>query len=208
MPDTASKTSDMISVNWTANGDTRDVFLYFAGMAIASPQPIQSTAFNLSLDKWPQTRYSLVKVPLTVSPFRPSFPPQLNVFSQPFNSCGHPRDLKSCRITLLQTLCRSQKSQLLCNQSNAHSFAKTPGVGYLATSALTGHPSRGISHIFVRPLFSQPYELLAGLLGGQLPYFHNGPNCPGLGGYRLSDIPTSRPAADTLLFPLCYHAEV
>jgi hypothetical protein len=28
-----------------------------------------------------------LKVPLIVSPFRPSFPPQLSVFSQPFDSC-------------------------------------------------------------------------------------------------------------------------
>ncbi len=34
---------------------------------------------------------------------------------------------------LLQTLCRSQKTQLLCNQANPASFAKTPGVG-------GGHP--------------------------------------------------------------------
>jgi hypothetical protein len=48
----------------------------------ASPQAPQSAAFNLSLDKYTQMRYSLVKVLLTVSPFRPSFLPQLNVFSR------------------------------------------------------------------------------------------------------------------------------
>ena len=43
-------------------------------------QPTQSTAFNLSLDKWPETRYSLVKVLLTVSPFGPPFSLPLNPF--------------------------------------------------------------------------------------------------------------------------------
>ena len=43
-------------------------------------QPIQSTAFNLSLDKYIVARYSLVKVLLTVSPFRPSLPQQPNVY--------------------------------------------------------------------------------------------------------------------------------
>src|SRR5260370_10343643 len=32
-------------------------------------------------------------------------------------------------VNLLQPLCRSQKSQLLCNQANPASFCKTPGVG-------------------------------------------------------------------------------
>ena len=41
-------------------------------------------------------------------------------------------------LMLLRTLCRSQKSQLLWNQANPASFAKTPGVGYpfSATSVL------------------------------------------------------------------------
>ena len=36
---------------------------------------------------------------------------------------------KSCRVILLQTLCRSQKSQLLCNQANPNSLRKMRGVG-------------------------------------------------------------------------------
>src|SRR5712671_4759780 len=49
------------------------------------PQPIQSTILNLSLDKQPRLLYSSVKVPLTVSPFRPSFKAQSGVYSRPSN---------------------------------------------------------------------------------------------------------------------------
>jgi hypothetical protein len=34
-------------------------------------------------------------------------------------------------FSLLQTLCRRDKSQLLCNQVNPNSFHRIPGVGYL-----------------------------------------------------------------------------
>ncbi len=37
--------------------------------------------------------------------------------------------LNSRPFNLLRTLCRRQKDQLLCNQANPDSFAKTPGVG-------------------------------------------------------------------------------
>ena len=43
-------------------------------------QPTQSIAFNLSLDKLPEMRYSLVKVVLTVSTFGPPFSPPLDPF--------------------------------------------------------------------------------------------------------------------------------
>jgi hypothetical protein len=38
--------------------------------------------------------------------------------------CGKPHVL-----SILRTLCHSQKSQLLCNQANPDSFSETPGVG-------------------------------------------------------------------------------
>jgi len=37
--------------------------------------------------------------------------------------------LNSRRLILLQTLCRCQNGQVLCNQANPNSFAKTPGWG-------------------------------------------------------------------------------
>ncbi len=49
----------------------------------------------------------------------------------------------SRRLILLQTVCRRQKSQLLCNQANPNSFAKTPGVGVSPSSVplcLCGNP--------------------------------------------------------------------
>jgi hypothetical protein len=42
--------------------------------------------------------------------------------------------LNSRQLTLLQTLCRRQKSQLLWNQANPHSLRKTSGVGCTVTS--------------------------------------------------------------------------
>lgn len=41
---------------------------------------------------------------------------------------------KSRRVILLRTLCRFQKSQVLCNQANPPSFSKTPGMGSPPTS--------------------------------------------------------------------------
>jgi hypothetical protein len=57
-------------------------FLHLPGFfcSQALPQPIQSTIFNLSLDKQEGTQYHLVKVLLTVSPFGPSFSPQPRVY--------------------------------------------------------------------------------------------------------------------------------
>ncbi len=46
--------------------------------------------------------------------------------------------LNSRRLTLLQTLCRREKRQLLYNQTNPHSFAKTPGVGHTPKSLTCG----------------------------------------------------------------------
>src|ERR1700730_13794317 len=44
--------------------------------------------------------------------------------------CLRHSGLNPRRFILLQTLCRCDKSQLLWNQANPHSFRKTPGVGY------------------------------------------------------------------------------
>ena len=79
-----------------------------------------------------------------MSPFRPSIPPQSDVypkaqyclptthfFSIVFPPYPLPTFLHKSRLFIsLPPLCRSQKSQLLCNQANPDSFAKTPGVGY------------------------------------------------------------------------------
>ena len=43
--------------------------------------------------------------------------------------CRHRSPRNPLFLILLQTLCRSQKSQLLWNQANPNSFAQTPGVG-------------------------------------------------------------------------------
>jgi len=43
----------------------------------------------------------------------------------------HPSKRKSRPVILLRTLCRFQKTQVLCNQANPHSFAKIPGWGVI-----------------------------------------------------------------------------
>jgi hypothetical protein len=70
-----------------------------------------------------------------VSPFRPSLQQQLGSYSRPFNSC-HPARIHNSRcFILLQTLCRRQKTQPLCNQANPNSFLQnTRGRGTSARS--------------------------------------------------------------------------
>ena len=98
----------------------------------ASSQPIQSRAFNLSLDKWMRLRYSLVKVLLTVSPFRPSFKLQSGVYSRPSNFVA-PLFSWSYELLFPQPLCfdnhlrcpwvwGSAPSQLIALRSSAFSY--------------------------------------------------------------------------------------
>ena len=73
-----------------------------------------------------------VKVPLTVSPSRPSFDPPANVFSQTSNFCAvlQPTSLAvSYDCGLLVSLASLFRSRFLCFHQLADSFAKTPGVG-------------------------------------------------------------------------------
>ena len=99
----------------------------------------------------------------------------------------------SRRPTLLQTLCRREKTQLLCNQANPHSFVKTPGAGYTPKSrrcgisnlrTLCSRPSCNLVNTTVlsSPLFSWSYELLF----PQLLLFHNYLRCPGVWGAKSS----------------------
>jgi hypothetical protein len=135
---------------------------FFCSQAL--PQPIQSTIFNLSLDKHEGTQYHLVKVLLTVSPFGPSFSPQPRVYprssllptshlrlpTSPRTLFSHTYELPlptdrfagplfSCNYELLF-------SQLLCFDNHLRcplvlrdrSSAKTPRVGDLCeTSAVS-----------------------------------------------------------------------
>jgi len=63
--------------------------------------------------------------------------------------CGKPHVL-----SILRTLCHSQKSQLLCNQVNPASFCKMPGGGVGIPNASTGHPGVGVPLRF--PLLESP----------------------------------------------------
>ena len=76
-----------------------------------------------------------VKVTLTVSPFRPSFPPQPSVFSQPplalqpnFDAPGASSFL-SMICCLLGSLCSLFRARVLCFHQLAASFRKIPGWG-------------------------------------------------------------------------------
>jgi hypothetical protein len=75
------------------------------------PQLIQSTAFNLSLDKQQRIRYPLVKVRLTVSPLRPSSSPQASVYPQPFDF-AHPLFSWSYELLFSQLLYFQNSSAL------------------------------------------------------------------------------------------------
>ena len=75
------------------------------------------------------------------APARPPHPPCGACLSQRFDlgavclnrlcqqHLPHPSNNKSRPVILLRTLCRLQRSQVLCNQANPHSLAKTPGWG-------------------------------------------------------------------------------
>ena len=69
----------------------------------------------------------------------------------PADSSRH-STLKSSRLILLQTLCRRQKTQLLRNQANPHSFANIPGGVALALETWRK----------ARSLVMEPHELQSG----------------------------------------------
>jgi len=72
------------------------------------------------------------KVLLTVSPLRPSFPPQPSVFSQRFNFSGQPRGVShavSYYCALLNSLAALFATPILYFQQLAHSFVKYGGWG-------------------------------------------------------------------------------
>ena len=85
-------------------------------------------------------------------------------------------------LILLQTLCRSQEHQLLWNQANPNSFAKTPGVGCTSQK-----PSRKITNLqtlssgpvckSVTPPPDSPRSTLPGVTFLPALSFHNVTNC-------------------------------
>jgi len=81
-------------------------------------------------------------IPLGPQPSTPIQPSPLPTSQSPasFKFCSN-FSPKPRRFTLLQTLCRHEKSQLLCNQANPHSLRKTPGVGYRLRPCLRSSPT-------------------------------------------------------------------
>jgi hypothetical protein len=75
---------------------------------------------------------------------------------------------------LFISLCALFRTPILCFQSLADSFAKTPGVGTLAPLNILC--ASAANSVFARPLFSYSYELLF----PQVLSFDNHPNCPGV----------------------------
>jgi hypothetical protein len=108
--------------------------------------------------------------PAPLTPFPTSLPekfasPSARSLANPYDSS---RGKRSAFI-LFRTLCRCEESELFCNQLNAHSFTKTPGVGgtvFLGdTSAFSAslYPEpRGVRYhlrSLRRSLFSRTYKL-------------------------------------------------
>jgi hypothetical protein len=99
------------------------------------------------------------KVPLTVSPSRPSFSPQPHVYPRASPDSTLQRqpsrtnlvgpmpklDLNSRPFNHLQPLCRREKSQPLWNQANPASFSKIPGWGGYP-ECFYGMPGCGVGH--------------------------------------------------------------
>ena len=105
-------------------------------------------------------RYPLVKVLLTVSPFRPSFSPQLNPYPRA------PRLLSPLSTAFTP-------NRTLTPLSTA--FTQTHrGVGVLCPCSPLLATRHSPLATFIRPLFSQPYESLF----SQLFCFHNHLRCP------------------------------
>jgi hypothetical protein len=114
--------------------------------------------------------YSLVKVVLTMSPFRPSFPPALSVFSHSFNPCRQSRSADAEMLPTahcsLSTFCRLSPLSTAFTPNRpltplSTAFAQTDGgVAYLwgssaASRLFTSHGpapfrtgSRITSHFF------------------------------------------------------------
>src|SRR6202040_3977611 len=100
------------------------------------------------------------KVLLTVSPFRPSFSPQLNLYA-----------LTSRAVSPLSTAFTSNRS--LTRLSTAFT-QNTRGRGYLCDTSASLRLCVIICCQFCHPLFSRTYELLF----PQLFCFHNHLRCP------------------------------
>jgi hypothetical protein len=189
------------------NSTIRCLSLYFSNspalpFTMVAPVPAQITKLRLRLSATAPRR-ALLSTHYPLPTF--SLPP-----SSISTSCfAVPARPNSRLFILLWTLCRCQKRQLLCNQSNPNSFAKTPGVGdthtnppfrisniqtlsRLASQSLRRLCALRVSALtfavdFVRPLFSYPYELLF----SQPLCFAIHLNCPGVWGSYLP-LPTLR----------------
>src|ERR1700676_3467946 len=141
-------------------------------------------SFSPQPDPFPPSPRPLTPLSTAFTPNR-SLTPLSTAFTQTHRGVGYWHNFsfhwtrttahKSRRFILLRTLCRSQKNQLLCNQSNPNSFVKTPGVWgtHSATPRTLGVI---IARRFSNPLFSYSYELLF----PQTLSFHNHPHCPGV----------------------------
>src|SRR5260370_3955809 len=95
---------------------------------LLSPARVFSRPFDFAGPLFSYSYELLLPQPLCfdIHPHCPGcHPPACPKTAPPLCLCG-----KSPLFSNLRTLCRSQKSQLLCNQANPASFCKTPGVGY------------------------------------------------------------------------------
>ena len=93
---------------------------------------------------------------LAFAPFPSIFPRRAPSLASRPTSAGLPAGPSadnSCILTLLRTLCARHKTQLLYNQANPNSFAKTPGVGYPSSLllAIRHFPAPFLFYILTNP---------------------------------------------------------
>ena len=123
--------------------------------------------------------YSLVKVLLTVSSFRPSFQPQPRVYPQRFNFSGSSRRLSHVVSHYCELFVAAQKLnpfviikiQTLCAKYRGWAPANR------RFSPATSHKSPVTHHALGRPFFSSTYKLPSLSLDLQVLYFHTITNC-------------------------------
>ena len=175
-------------------------------------KPLNPQHFNLSLDEQTRMQCSLVKVLLTVSPFGPSFSPQLSVYSQSFSPCSQsrrpPRQL-CCLPAFHESRVTNHKPRPAKPLYLPHLRKKTGVRGcfdlqtFRRSDLQTGHDSQVTSfHTTARSL-----NALAALFATPILCFQqltrSFAKTPGVGVSRPSDFQTFRPA-DAFLSPFVF----
>ena len=101
------------------------------------------------------------------------------------------RDANSFTPILLQTLCRSRKRQVLCNQANPNSLRKTPGMGVSAAPTVDSAVPSAIdfqvlcSHDVTNPFFQNSFVFTSIQIPGGVGMNSRPPRDSGLRGKSI-----------------------